>query len=123
MKLVANAILAISRQALAEALTLGEKAGLDREQLIDVLLQTPLLSPRQTVDLANARRREYPTDFPLALMHKDLGLIIDEAAKVSAPLPMTAAAHQMFTAALPSDGAEDASAIIQFMEQLAGLRQ
>jgi 3-hydroxyisobutyrate dehydrogenase len=121
MKLVVNTLLGLSRQALAEALVLGEKAGLEREQLINIIKQTAVVSPRQKADLENARRREYPADFPLELMHKDFGLILNEALEVSAPMPSTAAAQQMYTAALRKAGEEDASAIIQFMEELAGL--
>ena len=121
MKLVVNLLLGLGRQALAEALVLGEKAGLERAQLIDVLKQTAVVSPRQQADLEHARQREYPADFALALMYKDFHLVLNEAFEVSAPVPMTAVAQQLAAAALPSVGEEDASAIIQFMEVLAGL--
>ncbi|MBO0794033.1 MAG: NAD(P)-dependent oxidoreductase [Ktedonobacteraceae bacterium] len=121
MKLVVNLLLGLSRQALAEALVLGEKAGLDREQLIDVLKQTAVVSPRQQADLEHAKLREYPADFALALMSKDFQLMLDEAFEVSAPLPMTAVAQQIASAAMRGYGKEDASAILQFMEAFAGL--
>ena len=121
MKLVVNLLLGLGRQALAEALVLGEKAGLEREQLIAVLKQTAVVSPRQQADLEHARQREYPADFALALMSKDFQLMLDEAFEVSAPLPMTAVAQQIAAAAMPGLGEEDASAIIQFMEAFAGL--
>ncbi|HEY7419119.1 MAG TPA: NAD(P)-dependent oxidoreductase [Ktedonobacteraceae bacterium] len=121
MKLVVNLLLGLGRQALAEALVLGEKAGLEREQLIDVLKQTAVVSPRQQADLEHVWQREYPADFALALMHKDFHLILDEAFEVSAPVPMTAVAQQIAAAAMRSVGEEDASAIIQFMEAFAGI--
>src|SRR5216684_4313285 len=71
MKLVVNTLLGLGMQALAEAIVLGEKAGIEREQLIDVLKQTAVVSPRQQADLEHARQREYPADFALALMYKD----------------------------------------------------
>ncbi len=37
MKLVVNSLLGIGMQAIAEALALGEKAGLDRNRLLQVL--------------------------------------------------------------------------------------
>nr|WP_274532162.1 NAD-binding protein [Ktedonobacter racemifer] len=121
MKLVVNMLLGLGRQALAEALVLGEKAGLERDQLIDVLKQTAVVSPRQQADLEHARQREYPADFALALMHKDFHLMLDEAFEVSAPLPTTAVAQQIAAAAMRGVGEEDASAIIQFMEAFAGI--
>lgn len=118
MKLVVNLLLGLGRQALAEALVLGEKAGLEREQLIDVLEQTAVVSPRQQADLEHVRQRAYPADFALALMSKDFH---NEAFEVSAPLPMTAVAQQLVAAAMPGYGEADASAIIPFMEAFAGL--
>ena len=41
-------------QTLAEALILGEKAGLERSQLIEVLKSTYIISPRQKTALENA---------------------------------------------------------------------
>ncbi|GHO51099.1 NAD(P)-dependent oxidoreductase [Ktedonospora formicarum] len=121
MKLVVNLLLGLGRQALAEALVLGEKAGLERTQLIDVLKQTAVVSPRQQADLEHARQRTYPADFALALMYKDFQLMLSEAFAVSVPLPMTAAAQQVAAAAMREVGEEDASAIIQFMESFAGI--
>ena len=121
MKLVVNLLLGLGRQALAEALVLGEKAGLEREQLIDVLEQTAVISPRQQADLEHTRRREYGADFALALMYKDFQLMLGEAFEVSAPLPMTAIAQQIAAAAMPDYSEEDASAIIRFMEAFAGV--
>src|SRR6266446_5225477 len=45
MKLVVNTLLGIGMQAIAEAVALGEKAGLDRNRLLDVLSQTAVVAP------------------------------------------------------------------------------
>src|SRR5271167_3555983 len=45
MKLVVNTLLGIGMQAIAEALVLGEKAGLDRNRLLEVLSQTAVVAP------------------------------------------------------------------------------
>ena len=39
MKLVVNTLLGVGMQAIAEAVVLGEKAGLDRERLLEVLVE------------------------------------------------------------------------------------
>ena len=54
-------------------------------------------------------------------MAKDFQLMLDEAFEISAPLPMTAVAQQIAIAAMPGAGEQDASAILLFMEHLAGL--
>ena len=123
MKLVVNTLLGLGMQSLAEAIALGEKAGLSQEALLDVLGQTAVLTPGQKSKLENVRREQYPTTFALSLQHKDLQLILDEAYEVSVPMPATAAALQMYTAALTQGMDEDFSVMIKFMKQLAGVSQ
>ena len=121
MKLVVNTLLGLGMQALAEAIALGEKAGLEKELLLDVLGQTTVLTPGQKSKLENVRREEYPTNFALSLQHKDLRLIMNEADEISVSMPATAVALQMYTAALAKGMDADFSIMIKFMEQLAGV--
>jgi 3-hydroxyisobutyrate dehydrogenase-like beta-hydroxyacid dehydrogenase len=121
MKLVVNTLLGLGMQALAEAIALGEKAGLEKGLLLDVLGQTAVLTPGQKSKLENVRREQYPTNFALSLMHKDFSLVLSQAYDVSVSMPATAAAQQMYTAAMAKGMDEDFSIMIQFMEELAGL--
>src|SRR5206468_10424910 len=123
MKLVVNTLLGLGMQALAEAIALGEKAGLEKDVLLDVLGQTTVLTVGQKSKLANVKREQYPTQFALSLQHKDLRLILNEADEVSVSMPATAAAQQMYTAALAKGMDEDFSIMIKFMEQLAGVSE
>ena len=121
MKLVVNTLLGLGMQALAEAIALGEKAGLPKDVLLDVLGQTAVLTAGQKAKLENVRHEQYPTQFALSLQQKDLRLIINEADEVSVPMPATAVALQMYTAALTKGMDADFSIMIKFMEQLAGV--
>ena len=121
MKLVVNTLLGLGMQALAEAIALGEKAGLEKGLLLDVLGQTAVLTPGQKSKLENVRREEYPTNFALSLMHKDFSLVLSQAYDVSVSMPATAAAQHMYTAAMAKGMDEDFSIMIQFMEELTGL--
>jgi 3-hydroxyisobutyrate dehydrogenase-like beta-hydroxyacid dehydrogenase len=121
MKLVVNTLLGLSMQTLAEALILGEKAGLERSQLIEVLKSTYVISPRQKTALENAELNEYPANFPLPLMFKDFGLILRRASELAVPMPATAAAQQMFAIAETRGIKEDVAAIIRMMEELVGV--
>ncbi|HLI09188.1 MAG TPA: NAD(P)-dependent oxidoreductase [Ktedonobacteraceae bacterium] len=121
MKLVVNTLLGLSIQALAEAFSLGEKAGLDKKQLIEVLDQTAVLSPSIRSKLENVQNEVYPVNFALSLMYKDFSLILQEAHEREVPMPATAAAHQMFAAASAEGVAGDFSAIVHFMETLSGI--
>jgi 3-hydroxyisobutyrate dehydrogenase-like beta-hydroxyacid dehydrogenase len=121
MKLVANTLLGLGMQALAEAITRGEKAGLEKRLLLDVLEQTAVLTPGQKAKLANVAHEQYPTQFALSLIHKDFRLVLDEAYAASVPMPATAVAEQMYTAALAKGMEADFSIMIRFMEDLAGV--
>ncbi len=121
MKLVVNTLLGLGMQALAEAIALGAKAGLKKSLLVDVLEQTAVLSAGQKAKLANVKRDQYPTQFALSLMYKDFGLVLRQAAEVSVSMPATAAAQQMYTAAIAKGMDEDFSIMIKFMQELAGV--
>jgi len=120
-KLVVNTLLGLGMQSLAEAIGLGLKAGLEKDLLLQVLEQTAVMSPSQKSKLANAKNNQYPTQFALSLMQKDLGLVMRQAAAVSAAMPATAAAEQMYTAAMAKGKDEDFSVVIRLMQELAGV--
>jgi len=121
MKLVVNTLLGVGLQAIAEAIALGEKAGLRKDRLLDVLGQTAVVAPGHKAKLANALREEYPATFALGLMYKDFGLILDAAAELAVPMPATAVARQMCAAERVKGREEDYSAVIRLMESLAGI--
>lgn len=119
MKLVVNTLLGVGMQALAEAITLGERAGLDKATLLDVLAQTAVITPGQRAKLANVRREDYPATFPLRLMWKDLGNVLRLAQERATPMPVTAAAQQVYAAAQAQRIEEDFSAVIRHAEESA----
>jgi 3-hydroxyisobutyrate dehydrogenase-like beta-hydroxyacid dehydrogenase len=92
MKLVVNAVLGVSMQALAEAIALGERLGLPRQRLLNVLAQTAVVAPAQQNKLVRAAAKDYSPQFPMALMNKDFRLVMEQAAATGVPMPATAAA-------------------------------
>jgi 3-hydroxyisobutyrate dehydrogenase-like beta-hydroxyacid dehydrogenase len=121
MKLVVNSVLGIGMQAIAEGVALGEKAGLDRKRLLDVLSQTAVIAPAHVGKLQRALKSDYSPQFPIRLMNKDFGLILDLAAAVGAPMPAAGAAFEI-NARQSDEGAEqDFSAVILQMEKRAHL--
>src|SRR5216684_2082688 len=121
MKLVVNTLLGIGMQAIAEAVALGEKAGLDRNRLLEVLSQTAVVAPAHVGKLERAMKSDYSPQFPIRLMNKDFGLILDLAAAVGARMPAAGAAFEI-NARQSDEGAEqDFSAVILQMEKNAHL--
>ncbi|HWJ40790.1 MAG TPA: NAD(P)-dependent oxidoreductase [Candidatus Limnocylindrales bacterium] len=119
MKLVVNALLGVNMQAIAEAVAFGEKAGLDRELLLQVLAKTAVISPAHQNKLIRAEHDDYSPQFPLRLMNKDFRLILEKAGELGAAMPATAAALQINAARNAVNGNEDFSSVISEMERMA----
>jgi 3-hydroxyisobutyrate dehydrogenase-like beta-hydroxyacid dehydrogenase len=121
MKLVVNSLLGIGMQAIAEAVAFGEKAGLDRNRLLDVMSQTAVVAPAHVGKFQSAMKNDYSPQFPLRLMNKDFGLILKLASAVAAQMPAAEAAFEV-NAAQSAEGIEqDFSAVILQMEKQSHL--
>lgn len=123
MKLVANTLLGVGMQAIAEASALGQKAGIERNLLFDVMGRLAVVAPAHAGKLERAKDDDYSAQFPIRLMNKDFGLILETAAEVQVAMPVTAAAFQVNTVESAGDQDEDFSAVIRTMEQLSRLEQ
>ena len=119
MKLVANTLLGVGMQAIAESVALGQKEGLDRHRLFEVLSRTAVVAPAHLGKLSRADRGDYSAQFAIRLMNKDFGLVLETAAAARVPMPATAAAFQMNVAEFGEGEEEDFSAVIRLMERLA----
>src|SRR5712664_1482144 len=121
MKLVVNTLLGSGMQAIAEAVALGEKAGLDRHRLLDVLSETAVVAPAHVGKLQRAMKGDYSPQFPLRLMKKDFWLILNLAAAVGAHMPATQAAFEVNAEQSAQGNEQDFSAVILQMEKQAHL--
>jgi 3-hydroxyisobutyrate dehydrogenase-like beta-hydroxyacid dehydrogenase len=121
MKLVVNTLLGVGMQAIAEAVVLGEKVGLDRKTLLEVLSKTAVVAPAHVGKLARVALNDYTPQFPLRLMNKDFGLILRAAAKADVSMPVTEAAFRVNSEELARVGDEDFSGVLRRMEELAGI--
>jgi 2-hydroxy-3-oxopropionate reductase len=121
-KLANQIIVAVNLTALAEALTLAKKAGLDRELTLTALAGglagSKCLEQKKPNYLANA----YKPGFKIDLHFKDLGLIMESARALGVPLPATAVVQELFSALrVKGRGGLDHSGVITLLEDLAGL--
>ena len=121
-KLANQIIVAVNLTALAEALTLAKKAGLDRELTLTALAGglagSKCLDQKKPNYLADA----YHPGFKIDLHFKDLGLIMESARALGVPLPATAVVQELFSALrVKGRGGLDHSAVITLLEDLAGL--
>jgi 3-hydroxyisobutyrate dehydrogenase len=121
MKLVVNTLLGVGMQAIAEAVVLGEKIGLNRERLLQVLAETAVVAAAHRGKLASAMVNDYGPQFPLRLMNKDFELILKAAAKTHVSMPATEAAFYVNSEELSGNNEKDFSAVLRRMEEAAGI--
>lgn len=122
MKVIINLMIGMTVLTVAEALTLGRKAGLDPEQMLDILGQTSVRSPHLTAKGRMMIERDFKPSFALKYMQKDFDLIVEAAHALRTPLFASAIAHQVYTAAhVSGDGDLDYASVVRFLERVAGL--
>ena len=97
IKLAMNGILALQVGAMAEALALVTRAGLQGEQLIEVMQASMARSGVLDLKSPLMVKGDFKPSFPLRLMHKDLGLMLDLANQLGVALPATAAAREVYS--------------------------
>ena len=120
-KLANQIIVAVNLTALAEALTLGKKAGLDRELLLTALAGGLAGSKCLDQKKPNYVSNTYNPGFKIDLHYKDLGLIMESARALGVPLPATAVVQELFNALrVKGRGGLDHSGVITLLEDLAG---
>lgn len=122
-KLVVNLALGIHRVAMAEALVMGEKAGLDLEVLLDVLKDGAAYS--RAMDIWGERMiagDHYPPTARIHQSHKDARLIQQQAHDVGSPTWLGSVVRQVLQIA-EADGLADAdnAAVIEVLRRSVGI--
>merc|ERR1719436_608398 len=106
MKLVINMMMGINMVALSEGLAMGQKAGLKGEDIMEVIGQGAINSPMYDLKGPKMLKGEFDPAFPLKHQQKDVRLAVDLGGKVGQPLPLAAAANEVFKAGM-ADGKGD----------------
>jgi len=121
-KLANQIIVAVNLTALAEALTLAKKAGLDRELTLTALAGGLAGSKCLDQKKPNYLAETYNPGFKIDLHFKDLGLIMESSRALGVPLPTTALVQELFNALrVKGRGGLDHSGVITLLEDFAGL--
>ena len=118
LKLVANLLVALNSAAVAEALTLARRAGLEPQVVLDVLGTGAATSRMLEVRGPMMVRGEFPAQMKLDLFMKDLHLIQEAAGVAGAALPLTDVAERLYAAAhAAGHGGEDLAVVITEFER------
>jgi 3-hydroxyisobutyrate dehydrogenase len=124
VKIVNNLLLGANMAALAEALVLGIKLGLEAEIMADIIGQGSGKSYVLDAKMQNfIMKGHFKPGFAVDLQYKDLGLAMDAASDANMPLPMTSQAIQIFEMARAKGyGNEDISSVVKVWEELMDAR-
>lgn len=114
MKLVINMIMGTMMTAFAEGLSLGDKVGLNTEEILDVLTQGAIDNPMFRLKGSQMAQNNFPTAFPLKHMQKDMRLALQLGDEYGQSLFTAGAANNLYIKARDVGGAdEDFSAVLK----------
>lgn len=120
LKLINNLIMGVAIQAVAEALVLAQKAGIDPVKVQEI---TSVGGARTGAMETRGRRmitHDFSPHFSANNMHKDLSTALKLAEEVGASLPATSIAREMLRAVKSQGkGEADSCAVITVLEALA----
>ncbi|MCF8029928.1 MAG: NAD(P)-dependent oxidoreductase [Desulfohalobiaceae bacterium] len=119
MKMAVNLLLGTMMEGLAEMLNLGRQGGLDTDSLLEVVTSGPLNCGLFQIKESMLREEEYPAQFPLKHMSKDLKFVLDTAYEEGASLPTAHAVSQTYaTARNLGHGDQDFAAVLSALQRL-----
>jgi 3-hydroxyisobutyrate dehydrogenase len=122
IKMVNQLLAGVHIAAMAEAMALGIRAGCDPDTVYEVISNSAGSSWMFQNRAPHILAGDYTPLSAVSIFVKDLGIVLDSARKLIFPLPLTAAAHQMFLAtSAHGHGAEDDSAVIKMFQALTGI--
>jgi 2-hydroxy-3-oxopropionate reductase len=121
---VANQIIvALNIEAVAEALLLAAKAGVDPAKVREALMGGFASSRVLEVHGERMIKRTFDPGFRIELHQKDLNLALSSARALGMSLPNTATTQELFNACQAQGGARwDHSAMVKALEALAGYK-
>ena len=123
MKYIANLLVAIHIVGAAEAIVLGEKAGLDPSVLVEVLADSAASSRMLEVRGPSMAASAYATPMmKVDVFQKDLDIIANFAKQSKCPVPLFSASVPFYTAvAAQGMGLQDTAAVVSVLRSLAGM--
>lgn len=122
LKLSINLMAGATSVLVAEALVLGEKGGVDWEQMIDIINSSAVASPILGYKAQQLKTRDFTPMFTATQMAKDFDFVLDVAKEEQAPLALAAYVRQQWSAMQGSGRGEiDCFGYVDFLESISGL--
>jgi len=124
VKVSGNFLLASAIESVSEAVALVAKAGVDRQQYVDILTSTLFAAPAYQIYGGLIARQEFePAGMAAALGLKDIRLVLAAAEQLRVPLPVASLLRdRLLTLVATGGGHLDWSALAMLADRDAGLR-
>ena len=123
LKLVLNMMVGITSAMTAEALTFGERGGMDWNQMIDMVNNSVVASPLVVNKAQMLKDRNYAPAFTAAQMAKDFDIALDTGRANNVPMPITSLVRQFLgTMKAQGKGELDFFGLITLLEDMAGIK-
>ncbi len=116
-KLVNNLIGMTTNVVIAEAFSMGVKAGVDANVLLDVVTASSGNSATLAQWKDSVLQRDFTPGFMLALGHKDVRLALELAEQLDIPMPVTSVGKERLAAALAEGWGEEAVAVVARLQE------
>src|SRR5207245_2734030 len=114
LKLINNFVCGVQVAALAEAMAMIERAGLDRAKALEIIANGAPGSPLVKAVSTRMTTPDFTPNFLLRLMAKDLSYAIEEGGKLSVELGTAAAALETFQNGIAAGhGEKDIAAVVE----------
>ena len=107
MKLAVNALFGVQVAALSEMLGVLRRSGIDDEAAVGILNQMGITSPSLSIIGTLIAARKFAPLFPIDLVEKDFGYVVDAAARVQAQTPTVSAVRGVYQKAQEAGWGED----------------
>ncbi|MBX0289965.1 NAD(P)-dependent oxidoreductase [Hymenobacter sp. HSC-4F20] len=122
VKLCGNFMLGAAIEAMAEAFTLAQKSGLERQQVYEFFTSTLFNTPiYKSYGKLIAERHYQPVGAPPAIIRKDLRLILDESRARVVPMPFANIIHDHLSTSVAKGEQNDWAGFAERVTEGAGL--
>ena len=120
-KMANNLIVLAEMAAISEAFALAVKAGIDPQELYEVLRNATADSRMLNAKAPMLLGGNYAPGFKLALATKDLGVITTVAKKLGTPALIASLVEQIYRLCLEEHGEKDTASVALLYQKLAGV--
>lgn len=123
LKLVINIMVGLTAAITAEALSFGEKGGMDWEQMIDIINNSVVASPLLNYKAKALKKRDFTPAFTALQLQKDFGIVKDTGTDLGLPMPLISLVQEYLDAMrVGNKGNLDFFGLLTVWEEMANIK-